>query len=154
VPFHASRFHDAARCETIAGLRIVGLSIARSKISKTGFGRRVVTAIHGERFVATMLSEREVLERVAAAAFEIPRTRFENWRERALIPPTERRRGLGRGMGREAFFYPERTVEQVVEIARLREQNLDLDEIGWRFWLCSSAAERNFTTWTQWRNCS
>jgi hypothetical protein len=83
-----------------------------------------------------MLSETEVLKRVAAAGFEIRRTRFENWRERGLLGHLEQRQGRsGRGMGREVRLYPDRTVEQALEIARLRGQNLDLNEIGWRLWL-------------------
>jgi len=82
-----------------------------------------------------VLSENEVLERVAKAGFEVPSSRFENWRERGLVVPCGTRKGLGRGKGREAHLYPDETVEQAIEIAQLRRQNLDLDEIGWRLWL-------------------
>ncbi len=91
-----------------------------------------------------MLSETEVLKRVAKAGFEIPRTRFENWRERGLLGLMEKRRGRGPGMGREALLYPDRIVEQALEIARLRQQNLDLDEIGWRLWLAGYEVARRY----------
>ena len=82
-----------------------------------------------------MLTEQEVLEGSAKAGFTIPRSRFENWRERGLIVPSGTRRGLGQGRGREAHLYADGTVEQAIEIAQLRERKLDLDEIGWRLWL-------------------
>ncbi len=82
-----------------------------------------------------MLSEQEVLAGLAKAGFQIPRSRFENWRERGLVVPRGTRQGLGRGKGRAAHVYPDGTVEQAIQIAELRKRNLDLDEIGWRFWL-------------------
>jgi hypothetical protein len=82
-----------------------------------------------------VLTEQEVLEGLAKAGFTIPRSRFENWRERGLVAPCGTRKGLGRGKGREAHLYPDGTVGQAIEIAELRGQKLDLDEIGWRLWL-------------------
>ena len=82
-----------------------------------------------------MLTEQEVLDGLAAAELPTLRTRFENWRERGLIVPSGPRKGLGHGKGREAHLYPDGTVEQAIEIAQLRRQNLNLDEIGWRLWL-------------------
>ncbi len=41
---------------------------------------------------------------------------------------------VGQGKGRVAHLYPDGTVEQAIEIAHMRRQNLDLDEIGWRLW--------------------
>ncbi len=82
-----------------------------------------------------MLSEQEVLAGLAKAGFQIPRSRFENWRERGLVVPRGTRQGLGRGKARAAHVYPDGTVEQAIQIAELRKRNLDLDEIGWRFWL-------------------
>ena len=82
-----------------------------------------------------MLTEQEVLDGLAAAGFPAPRSRFENWRERGLIVPFGVRPGLGQGKGRVAHLYPDGTVEQAIEIAHMRRQNLDLDEIGWRLWL-------------------
>ncbi len=90
-----------------------------------------------------MLTEREVLERLARAGFEIPRSRFENWREKGLLPPTETRPGLGKGLGRAAILYPEVTVDQARQIATWRKQNLDLDEIGWRLWLAEYEVARH-----------
>ena len=82
-----------------------------------------------------MLSEQEVLAGLAKAGFSMPRSRFENWRERGLVVTCGTREGLGRGKGREAHLYPDGTVGQAIEIAQLRRQNLDLAEIGWRLWL-------------------
>ena len=82
-----------------------------------------------------MLSEQDVLAGLAKAGFPMPRTRFENWRERGLVVPCGTRQGLGRGKGREAHLYPDGIVGQATEIAQLRRQNLELDEIGWRLWL-------------------
>jgi hypothetical protein len=72
---------------------------------------------------------------LAKAGFPMPRSRFENWRERGLVVTCGTREGLGRGKGREAHLYPGGTAGQAIEIAQLRRQNLDLDEIGWRLWL-------------------
>lgn len=91
-----------------------------------------------------MLSERDVLESLAAAGFPIPRTRFENWRERGLLPAREPRPGVGRAKGRKALLYPGRTVEQALEIARLRERHLDFAEIGWRLWLGGYEVTRRY----------
>jgi hypothetical protein len=82
-----------------------------------------------------MLTEREVLDGLATAGFSIPATRFENWREHELVVPCGIRKGLGQGKGREAHLYPDGTVEQAIEIARMRRDNLNLAEIGWRHWL-------------------
>jgi hypothetical protein len=89
-----------------------------------------------------MLSEQEVLDGLAAAGFPTPPTRFENWRERGLVVPCGSRRGLGRAKGRVAHLYPDGTIEQAIQIAQLRRQNLDLDEIGWRLWLAGRSAAR------------
>lgn len=90
-----------------------------------------------------MLTEAEVLDRLAEAGVKIPPTRFENWRERGLLPPAEQRRGRGRGLGRAANLYPEITINQVKQIVALRQQNLDLDEIGWRLWLAGLPVARH-----------
>lgn len=82
-----------------------------------------------------MLIEQEVLEGLEKAGFTIPRSRFENWRERGLIVPIGTRKGLGQAKGRVAHLYRDGAIEQAVEIAQMRRQNLDLDEIGWRLWL-------------------
>jgi hypothetical protein len=89
-----------------------------------------------------VLSEQEALDGLSAAEFPTPRTRFENWRERGLIVPCGTRKGLGQGKGRVAHLYPDGTIEQAIEIAQLRRQNLDLDEIGWRLWLAGYPVER------------
>ncbi len=91
-----------------------------------------------------MLTEHEVLDGLAAAGLPTSRTRFENWRERGLIVPCGTREGLGQGKGRRAHLYPDGTAEQAIEIARLREQNLDLDEIGWRLWLVGYEVGRRY----------
>ena len=103
--------------------------------SKSGFRRRVVTASARLALGWAVLTEQEVLDGLAAAELPTLRTRFENWRERGLIVPSGPRKGLGHGKGREAHLYPDGTVEQAIEIAKLRGQNLNLDEIGWRLWL-------------------
>ena len=90
-----------------------------------------------------MLTEKEVLDRLAEAGFKIPRSRFENWRESGLLPPAETRPGRGRGLGRVANLYPEITIDQVKQIVALRQQNFDLDEIGWRLWLADHPVGRN-----------
>jgi hypothetical protein len=89
-----------------------------------------------------VLTEQEVLDGLAAAGFPTPRTRFENWRERGLIVPSRSRQGLGRGNGRAAHLYSKETVQQAIEVARRRRQNLDLDEIGWRLWLAGRPVGR------------
>jgi hypothetical protein len=91
-----------------------------------------------------VLTEQQVLTRLAAAGFPIPTTRFENWRERGLIAPASGRRGLGRGGGRAAHLYSSEIVQQAIEIARLRKQNFDLDEIGWRLWLAGRPVGRKW----------
>jgi hypothetical protein len=90
-----------------------------------------------------VLTEKEVLERLAEQRFKIPRTRFENWRERGLLVPVGPRSGRGRGPGRPAHVYTEITVDQVKLIVELRRQNLDLDEIGWQLWLAGRPVGRN-----------
>jgi hypothetical protein len=94
------------------------------------------------RLGAKVLTEKQVLTGLAAAGFPIPRTRFENWRERGLVVPASGRRGLGRGGGRAAHLYSRETIQQTFEIARLRKQNVDLDEIGWRLWLAGCPVGR------------
>jgi hypothetical protein len=89
-----------------------------------------------------VLTEKEVLDRLAEAGFGIPRTRFENWREHGLVVPCGPRKGLGQGKGRRTHLYPDGTVEQAIEIARLLRENLDLDEIGWRLWLAGRPVGR------------
>jgi hypothetical protein len=89
-----------------------------------------------------MLTEREVLTGLAAAGFPMPSTRLENWRERGLIVPWGSRQGRGTGNGRVAHRYSRGTVRQAIEVARLRQQNLDLDEIGWRLWLAGRPVGR------------
>jgi hypothetical protein len=69
-----------------------------------------------------MLTEKEVLARLAAAGFEIPPSRFAHWREKGLLPRTEPRPGMGRG--RAAIQYPEITVDQTKQIARGRDAGL------------------------------
>ena len=45
-----------------------------------------------------MLTEKDVLARLAEAGFKIPRSRFENWRERGLLSGLmEARPDLGQG---------------------------------------------------------
>ena len=90
-----------------------------------------------------MLTEKEVLGRLAEAGVKIPRSRFENWRERGLLPLAETQPGRGRGLGRAANLYPEITVDQVQQIVALRQHNLDLDEIGWRLWLAGHRVGQN-----------
>jgi hypothetical protein len=90
-----------------------------------------------------VLTEKEVLGRLAEAGFKIPPSRFENWRERGLLPPAETRPGRGRGLGRVANLYPEITIDQVKQIVALRQQNFDLGEIGWRLWLAGHAVGRD-----------
>jgi hypothetical protein len=46
-----------------------------------------------------VLTGKEVLDRLAEAGFKIPPSRFENWRERGLLPPADTRPGRGRGLG-------------------------------------------------------
>jgi hypothetical protein len=89
-----------------------------------------------------VLREQEVLDGLAAAGFPTPPTRFENWRERGLVVPCGSRRGLGQAKGRVAHLYPDGTIEQAIEIAQMRRQNLDLDEIGWRLWVAGRQVER------------
>ena len=57
--------------------------------------------------------------------------------------PAGSRRGLGQGQ-RDARLTSTRksTIDQAIEIARLRKQNLDLDEIGWRLWLAGRPVGR------------
>jgi hypothetical protein len=90
-----------------------------------------------------VLTEKEVLDRLAEAGLKIPRSRFENWRERGLLPPAVTRPGLGRGSGRAANLYLEITIDQVKQIVALRQQNFDLDEIGWRLWLAGHSVGRD-----------
>jgi hypothetical protein len=111
--------------------------------SKTGFGRRVVKIRARSRLGGAVLTEKEVLDRLAEAGFKIPPSRFENWRERGLLPPAETRPGRGRGLGRAANLYPEITIDQVKQIVALRQQNFDLDEIGWRLWLAGHPVGRD-----------
>ena len=59
------------------------------------------------------------------------------------------RKGLGQGKGRVAHLYPDGTIEQAIEIAQLRRQNLDLDEIGWRLWLAGYPVERGLVRYLQ-----
>ena len=82
-----------------------------------------------------MLTEKEVLARLAEEGFKIPPSRFEHWRERGLLTPAKTRTGRGMGLGRAANLYPEITIDQVKQIVALRQQNFDLAEIGWRLWL-------------------
>jgi hypothetical protein len=89
-----------------------------------------------------VLSEQEVLADLAKAGFTVPRSRFENWRERGLVLACGTRVGLARGKGRVAHVYPDETIEQAIEIAQMRQQNLDLDEIGWRLWLAGRTVGR------------
>jgi hypothetical protein len=111
--------------------------------SKTGFGRRVVKKCARSRLGGVVLTEKEVLDRLAEAAVPMPRTRFENWREHGLVVPCGPRKGLGQAKGRRTHLYPDGTIEQAIEIARLLRQNLDLDEIGWRLWLSGLPVGRN-----------
>jgi hypothetical protein len=90
-----------------------------------------------------VLTEREVLNQLAEAGVPMPRTRFENWREHGLVVPCGPRKGLGQGKGRRNHLYPDGTIEQAIEIVRLRRRNLDLDEIGWRLWLSGRPVGRN-----------
>jgi hypothetical protein len=90
-----------------------------------------------------VLTGKEVLDRLAEAGFKIPPSRFENWRERGLLPPVETRPGRGRGLGRAANLYSEVTINQVKQIVALRQQNIELDEIGWRLWLTGHAVGRD-----------
>jgi hypothetical protein len=90
-----------------------------------------------------VLTEKDVLARLAEAGFKIPRSRFENWRERGLLPRAERRPGRGRGLGRASNLYPEITIDQVKHIVALRQHNFDLDEIGWRLWLAGYPVGRD-----------
>ena len=90
-----------------------------------------------------MLTEKQVLSRLADEGFKIPPSRFENWRERGLLLPTDTRPGRGRGLGRAANRYPEVTFDQVKLIVALRQQNFDLDEIGWRLWLAGYPVGRD-----------
>jgi hypothetical protein len=90
-----------------------------------------------------VLTEEEVLGRLTEEGFKIPRSRFENWRERGLLTRAESRPGRGRGLGRAANLYPEITIDQVKQIVSLRQQNFDLDEIGWRLWLVGYPVGRN-----------
>ena len=89
-----------------------------------------------------MLTETEVLSQLADAGFEIPRSRFETWRERGLLPKGAARPGRGGGLGRAPNLYPEMTIDQVKQILALRQQNLDLVEIGWRLWLAGHPVGR------------
>ena len=57
--------------------------------------------------------------------------------------PCGPRKGLGQAKGRRSHLYPDGTIEQAIEIARLLRQNLDLDEIGWRLWLSGRPVGRN-----------
>jgi hypothetical protein len=90
-----------------------------------------------------VLTGKEVLDRLAEEGFKIPPSRFENWRERGLLPPADTRPGRGRGLGRAANLYPEITIDQVKQIVTLRQQNSDLDEIGWRLWLAGYPVGRD-----------
>jgi hypothetical protein len=89
-----------------------------------------------------VLTEKDVLARLAEAGFKIPRSRFENWRERGLLPPAETRPGRGRGLGRAANLYPEITIDQIKQIVALRQESLDLAEISWRLWLTGHPVRR------------
>jgi hypothetical protein len=90
-----------------------------------------------------VLTEKEVLDRLAEAGVPMPSTRFENWREHGLVVPCGSRKGLGQAKGRRPHLYPDGTIEQAIEIVGLLRQNLDLDEIGWRLWLSGRPVGRN-----------
>ncbi len=89
----------------------------------------------GKSYILLILNEKELLYRANKAGFEIPSSRFAKWREQGLVPTLDDRPGLGQRSGRSAHRYSERALEQTIAIARMRAQNMDLDEIGWRLWL-------------------
>jgi hypothetical protein len=82
-----------------------------------------------------ILIEKQLLDRAKKEGFDIPSSRLASWREKGLVPTLDDRPGRGPASGRCAHTYTERGVEQTIAIARMRTQNLDFDEIGWRLWL-------------------
>lgn len=82
-----------------------------------------------------ILTEKELLDRAGEGGFDIPPSRFARWRDLGLVPTIDDRPGQGRGKGRAAHSYSERALEQTIQIARMRSEKRDLDEIGWRLWL-------------------
>ena len=90
-----------------------------------------------------MLNERELLDRLAAAGHEIPASRFAKWREKGLVPTMDRP-GLAKAKGERRIRYSEVAIDQALQIAHCGQQNLDLDEIGWRLWLEGYDVDRHW----------
>jgi hypothetical protein len=99
-----------------------------------------------------ILSEKEALDCLSFfGGWDIPRSRFNKWREEELVLPAHQRHWLGPSMGRSGFGYSAAIVEQAAQIARMRQDNLDFDEIGWRLWLgCYKIGEKHWFNAFEW----